>query len=435
MKRRIVKPLLVLAVFAVSVAALAISGCNKPGKAQATGMTVNGVLGEYVQNSVIDYDGITVTIVYSDGTQRTVPLSDPAITLTGGNTDAVGEDLNVTVTWREGEISFSKTLSYSVRQAKLTLFFGEGIYVPEGADAPVDRYEVSVGESVTDISEYRPIAEEEGMMFAGWFYDAELTRRVEYRIDEQIATFTDVTLYAGYDVDYTGILNYTVDAEKGEAKLTSFCDFDITELVIPKTVELYPVTAIGDSFCPEFFASWLSVKKLSFAEGSAVTTIGESAFRNVSSLNEIHLPEGLAVIGKNAFSGAGIRGEVKIPSSVRRIESYAFSGCYFITRFQFPADSKMLYIGDSAFSFCEALTEFSMPDGLTECGKDVFYYCTDLNKVYIGDSLRTLGVRPFYGADKIDDITVSPDNNFYLADNGSIYSKDMTQLVLYNYLR
>ncbi|MDY2879543.1 MAG: leucine-rich repeat domain-containing protein [Candidatus Borkfalkiaceae bacterium] len=420
-----------------AVFALFLCGCNgsetsSPSPAPAS-IALNGTLGEYARNAEIPLDGVTVTVTYSDGSVRTYPLIHPSVTLTGGGTEETGEGFELKVGWTEEGVTLESTLTYSVRPAVLTLRFGEGTWRPEEGSEGVDSYAAEITDSLTDLSVYEPTPSGEGKIFAGWFYDTALTERVIYRIEGHIFTRTDVTVYAGYDVDYTGTFNYEIDHETGEATLTSYVDFDTTELVVPATVELYPVTAIGDEFCPEYFSIFFSVKSLRFAEGSRVESIGEKAFLNVGSLTSVDLPEGLSVIGKSAFSGAGIRGEVRIPASVRRIESRAFAQCTFITGFVFPADSRALYFGDEAFSYCVAMTRFAMPDGLTECGKDIFTYCSDLSEIYIGDSLRTLGVRPFYGSDKLCAINVSPANQYYTAIDGCIYSKDMSQLVLYNH--
>jgi len=60
--------------------------------------------------------------------------------------------------------------------------------------------------------------------------------------------------------------------------------------------------------------------------GIAVTQILPEGFRNLTSLQEILLPEGLQVIGMNAFRGCTALKDVTVPSTVNKIEQYAFYG-------------------------------------------------------------------------------------------------------------
>jgi len=66
------------------------------------------------------------------------------------------------------------------------------------------------------------------------------------------------------------------------------------------------------------------LKKVTLPDG--VTSIGEYAFQQCSSLTELVLPDGVTSIGKYAFDGCRSLTEIKIPSSVTSIENNAFSG-------------------------------------------------------------------------------------------------------------
>ena len=65
---------------------------------------------------------------------------------------------------------------------------------------------------------------------------------------------------------------------------------------------------------------------------NSVRSIGQSAFRDCSSLISVTLPNSVTSIGQNAFSGCSSLISVTIPNSVTRIEDYAFYGCSSLTQ-------------------------------------------------------------------------------------------------------
>lgn len=58
-----------------------------------------------------------------------------------------------------------------------------------------------------------------------------------------------------------------------------------------------------------------------------VTSIGESAFSDCSSLTSIKIPNSVTSIGKRAFSYCSGLTSINIPESVTSIDDYAFEGC------------------------------------------------------------------------------------------------------------
>lgn len=112
--------------------------------------------------------------------------------------------------------------------------------------------------------------------------------------------------------------NYTV--ENGEVTITRYTG-NATEVVIPSTIEGYPVTKIGNSaffYCPD-------VVSVSIPNG--VKTIEDSAFDTCTSLKSINIPEGVTSIGNGAFQGCTALIFVAIPKSLTNIGDYAFNAC------------------------------------------------------------------------------------------------------------
>ncbi|MBE5747019.1 MAG: leucine-rich repeat domain-containing protein [Clostridiales bacterium] len=67
----------------------------------------------------------------------------------------------------------------------------------------------------------------------------------------------------------------------------------------------------------------------------SVTSIGNAAFYECSSLTEIIIPDSVTRIGSHAFSGCGCLTEIVIPDGVTRIDSQAFYGCGSLTSITF----------------------------------------------------------------------------------------------------
>ncbi|MBR2116492.1 MAG: leucine-rich repeat domain-containing protein, partial [Alistipes sp.] len=161
----------------------------------------------------------------------------------------------------------------------------------------------------------------------------------------------------------------------------------------------------------------------------SVTTIGYYAFSECSSLTSGTIPDSVTTLGGNPFRscskltefngkfasadkrclivdgvlnsfaiGCGLT-EYAIPNSVTEIESSAFYGCSSLTSVTIP--DSVTTIGYSAFYDCSSLTSVTIPDSVTEIGGSAFYNCSSLTSVTIPDSVTTLGTNPFAGCSKL----------------------------------
>ena len=109
------------------------------------------------------------------------------------------------------------------------------------------------------------------------------------------------------------------------------------------------VTSIGES---AFHACGTSATALTvtFATGSELTTIGESAFEGAK-LTSITIPAGVTTIGYKAFTGCESLASVSIPASVTTIGSSAFENCSSLATIDIPAS--VTSIGGTAFRGCD----------------------------------------------------------------------------------
>ena len=115
-----------------------------------------------------------------------------------------------------------------------------------------------------------------------------------------------------------------------------------------------------------------------------VTSIGNLAFMDCSSMTEITIPEGVTRIGDEAFSSCNGLTSITIPVSVTGIGYEAFYYCASLSSITIPEG--VTYIGNSVFDCCFGLTSLSIPASLTgEVGLSIDY-CDSLTDIYYGDT-------------------------------------------------
>ncbi len=130
----------------------------------------------------------------------------------------------------------------------------------------------------------------------------------------------------GIDLPPIESVPYRYELRDGAAVITGFNGQPTdTELVIPEKVGTYPVKEIK-----------------------------AGAFRGVSNLMTIRLPDGLVTIGDNAFSDCTQLFLTSIPETVATIGKEAFSGCIMLHTFRIPAS--VTTVGENVFKGCTSLT-------------------------------------------------------------------------------
>ena len=92
--------------------------------------------------------------------------------------------------------------------------------------------------------------------------------------------------------------------------------------MIPRKVK----KIVGDGDYAGAFQCCWNLRSVVFEQGSELTEIGEKAFSECTSLQDICLPDKLRKIGVLAFSSTGLT-EVQIPASVHSIGKLAFDKC------------------------------------------------------------------------------------------------------------
>ena len=168
------------------------------------------------------------------------------------------------------------------------------------------------------------------------------------------------------------------------------------------------------------------IKKVVVPEG--ITELAQNAFSFCDNLIEVQLPESLTVIGDYAFQGCTNLREICLPLQVQSIPGWCFDQCKSLENVVFP--DGLTYIGDSAFDSCSSLSELVVPNSVTYIRYSAFANCTGLKKVYIGSGLSNFASTTFSGCTQLEELTFSPENNFYMVeDNGFVYNREQTELL------
>ncbi len=172
-----------------------------------------------------------------------------------------------------------------------------------------------------------------------------------------------------------------------------------------------------------------------------ITIIGASAFVRAP-IQTLILPKRLVIIGIEAFGWRHQLKELKIPDSVERIEQFAFGVSVtrmkpdfvwsnsILKRVIFGENSKLQYIGETAFWGNMLLKEFFIPKSVKYIGR-LSFGSTGLSHIYIPKSVETIGIDPFAQCVYLKDIKVNRNNRYYKDIDGVLYNKDDTELVWY----
>ncbi len=113
--------------------------------------------------------------------------------------------------------------------------------------------------------------------------------------------------------------------------------------------------------------------------------------------------------------------EFRIPDSVTEIGRFAFSSCTSLKEVHIPNSVRKID-GDiifGAFSSCTSLKEVHIPDSVTEIGMYAFYGCTSLKEVHIPDSVTEIGDDAFEGCTSVHFI-VDPNNKHFYSKSGEL---------------
>lgn len=157
-------------------------------------------------------------------------------------------------------------------------------------------------------------------------------------------------------------------------------------LTIPSKLDGYTVTSIGDSA----FKERTSLTSVSIPSG--VTSIKSWAFGCCRNLTNVNIPDSVTSIGDWAFGSCNLSSLI-FGKELKSIGQYAFISNKNLTSVTFNNNLKI--IDKYAFSTCISLKKIIIPDGVKEIGLCAFNKCTELENVTIPDSVTSIGGTAF----------------------------------------
>ncbi|MGI6493391.1 MAG: leucine-rich repeat protein [Candidatus Methanomethylophilaceae archaeon] len=245
----------------------------------------------------------------------------------------------------------------------------------------------------------------------------------------------DATIHSGIEKDY---LIYDLDDGDNTATVRGLnATGESQDVVIPASVEYggitYAVTSIGD----HAFFDCSSLTSVTIPE--SVISIGDGVFRNCYSLTGIYvdpgnanytstdgtlynkigmelikcpartpgdftIPDGVIIIGSRAFEDCSSLTSVTIPYGVSSIDFCAFDGCSSLTSVTIP--ESVVSIGWDVFSDCSSLVSVTVPAGVTSIQSNTFQGCTSLTSVTMPENITSIGNQAFSGCSSLESITL-----------------------------
>lgn len=198
---------------------------------------------------------------------------------------------------------------------------------------------------------------------------------------------------------------------------------------------------------------------------NSLTSIGQNGFRDCINLTSITLPNSLTKIGDRSFWGCQSLTSVAIPAGVVSLGYLTFTLCSNITRFTVdennqyyssldgvlfdkaktnliifpPASNTVAYtipntvtsIETYSFSSCTRLTSIVIPDSVIRILPMGIVDCDNLTGIHVPKSVTSIGYSVFGACDGLIDIAVDSENPQYSSQDGILYDKQKTSILLY----
>ena len=220
-------------------------------------------------------------------------------------------------------------------------------------------------------------------------------------------------------------INYSLNSSEKTAEVRSSSNKYSGDIIIPETVEYngvtYNVTSIGNYA----FGDCSSLTSIALPDG--LTSIRTQAFAGCSSLTSIDLSDGLTSIGSFAFKGCSSLTGIDLPDGLTNIELSAFEGCSSLTSIDLP--DGLTSIANQTFIHCSGLTSIDLPDGLTSIGSSAFRGCSSLTSIDLPDGVTSIGDRAFESCSSLDRVYLQGERPFTYNSNSCLFQYNRAIIV------
>ena len=179
--------------------------------------------------------------------------------------------------------------------------------------------------------------------------------------------------------NHIGAFSYAMDGEENIIGGSRVILYTAGSIATPSHSESFNATIVSNTF---------NNGKGVILFDQPITSIGNNAFQDCSSLTSISLPESLTSIGNNAFAGCDELTSITLPAGVTTIGKEAFYSCRRLTSISLPTN--LTSIGDRAFYGCDELASIDLPAGVTSIGNKAFSYCSSLTSITLPTNLTSI---------------------------------------------
>lgn len=160
----------------------------------------------------------------------------------------------------------------------------------------------------------------------------------------------------------------------------------------------------------------------------SVVSIGNTAFKNCTSLTEVKIGSGVSQLSSDMFLNCTSLKNVVIPSNVKTIGINAFKDCTGLE--SVIIENGVLKIDNFAFNSCTSLKNVSLSDTLEEiCWKS--FENTNIEEINIPASVKIISDYTFSSCNNLKNITVDADNETYMSVDGALYLKNGKEFISY----
>ncbi len=145
--------------------------------------------------------------------------------------------------------------------------------------------------------------------------------------------------------------------------------------------------------------AWNNCQSLRRVELRGVRSLGQDAFANCTSLEEVVLGPELEFMESYAFAGCISLSSIAVPDGVR-MENHIFAGCTSLEKATLGKDVTLL--SSYEFAGCTSLREISFGEGLNKISDHMFSGCTALKTVTVPGHVQQIGEWAFVGCTQLE---------------------------------